>query len=69
MSLCSDLRDKLDGWGRRTYQRGEWQAQIFFEDANLKRKMEAVTLADEPKTESHDFICYSLILIVHHFAS
>lgn len=43
--LCSAL-DKLYGWVRRTYQRGECQAQIFFEDANLRRDMEAVTVAN-----------------------
>lgn len=41
----------LDGWVQRLYQRGGWQVQMFFVDAYRKRRMEAVAIADEPKTE------------------
>lgn len=44
--FCSDLRDRLDGWVRKTYESRGWQVQIFFDNFNLKRRMEAISVAD-----------------------
>lgn len=44
--LFSDLRDKSD---KKHISERRMASTDFFEGANLKRNMEAVTVADEPK--------------------